>query len=53
MTATLVAAADIANEPGQRPEISGTPIGELHNIGREIRARVEKLNQLGGRPSTW
>ncbi len=49
MTATLVTAADIENEPEQRPEISGTPIGELHDIGREIRARVEKLNQLGGK----
>jgi hypothetical protein len=29
--------------------ISGTIVGNLHDIGREIRARVEKLNQLGGK----
>lgn len=42
-------AADIEREPKDRSGISGTPIGRLHDIGREIRARVDKLNHLGGK----
>ena len=44
----LLTAAQIkgsADEPRQR----GTPIGKLHDIGREIRARIERLNVLGGK----
>jgi hypothetical protein len=43
LTAAQVKAS--ADKPTQR----GTPIGELHYLGREIRGRTERLDVLGGK----
>ena len=45
----IVTTAVIDQWPKDSWGISGTIVGNLHDIGREIRARVEKLNQLGGK----
>jgi hypothetical protein len=45
----IVTAAVIDQWPKDSWGISGTIVGSLHDIGREIRARVDKLNQLGGK----
>jgi hypothetical protein len=45
----IVTAAVIDQWPKDSWGISGTIVGNLHDIGREIRARVDKLNQLGGK----
>jgi hypothetical protein len=40
-------AADIEREP--KPRFGTSDICRLHSIGREIRVRVEKLNQIGAK----
>ena len=49
---TLLTAAQVkasVDKPTQR----GTPIGELHHLGCEIRARLGKLNYHGGKAVDW
>jgi hypothetical protein len=45
----LLTAADIERGPKPRFGTSGTNIGRLHSIGREIRARVERLDRIGAK----
>jgi hypothetical protein len=44
----LLTAAQV-KKSADKPRQRGTPIGELHYLGREIRGRIERLDVLGGK----